>query len=62
MATEKIKVRVCECGAEYRTPGVAAMHRCPLNDGGKGSFRTRTETREALPSRVTYQPGYGPRE
>ena len=60
--TEKISVRVCECGARYSAPGVAQMHKCPLNDGGKGSFRTVKETREKAPSRITYQPGYGPRE
>ncbi len=57
----KVRVRVCECGARYATPGVAQMHRCPLNDGGKGSFRTVTETREDEPSRISYQPGYEPR-
>lgn len=58
--TVKIRVRVCECGARYATPGVAQMHRCPLNDGGKGTFRTVTETRDPEPSRISYQPGYGP--
>lgn len=58
--TVKVRVRVCECGARYSTPGVAQMHKCPDNDGGKGSFRTVTETRPAEPSRISYQPGAEP--
>ena len=56
--TIKVRVRVCECGARYATPGVARMHKCKL--GGAGSFRTVTETRPKPESRISYQPGYGP--
>ena len=54
----KVRVRVCECGARYATPGVAQYHRCPLNDGGKGPVKTVTELRDREPSRISYQPGY----
>lgn len=55
--TIKVRVRVCECGARYATPGVATMHKCKLNDGGPGSFRTVTETRPKPETRISYQPG-----
>jgi hypothetical protein len=56
--TETISVKVCaECGAEYRTPGTIAMHHRVTGHTGT---KTRKETRERTPSRVTYQPGYGP--
>ena len=58
---ETYRVRVCrDCGAEYATPGLTSAHkRATGHDGG---FRTVTRTREKAPTRISYQPGYGPAE
>jgi hypothetical protein len=59
MELETISVRVCrDCGGRYTTPGVARLHKCQAGPGG--NFKTVKETREKAPSRISYQPGYGP--
>jgi len=56
---ETVNVRVCrDCGARYSTPGMTSQH--TRATGHTGGFKTVKEKRLRQPSRISYQPGYGP--
>jgi hypothetical protein len=53
-------VRVCrDCGAVYATPGLAMMH--TKATGHDSGFKTAKRTIPDEPSKISYQPGYGPK-
>lgn len=55
---ERVKVNECrECGAHYsQGSGAKRLH---IHQSG---WKMTTELRLAVPSRIMYQPGYGPSE
>jgi len=56
---EIVTQRVCrDCGAGFTTPGIPARH--AQATGHSGGFRAVKVRRPKLPTRISYQPGYGP--
>jgi hypothetical protein len=60
--TEVHRVKVCrDCGARYSTNSGSYGPSQHLKVTGHSGFKTVKETRAKQPSRISYQPGYGPR-
>jgi hypothetical protein len=58
---EEHRVKVCrDCGARYSTSSGSYGPTSHLKATGHSGFKTVKERRLKQPSRISYQPGYGP--